>query len=470
MRHLRIERLSRKTHAGVVETLNFRDGLNLVTGPPNAGKTQWVRMLDYLFADPEPFFNRFPRENFAQYESIAADVRLGGESFQLERFLGLDGMKTKVEIDGTSHDLKGFQHWLLEKLDYPTVRYPKGVSSLERTWPELSFRTLYRHIYRQQRFWSDLADRQTPIETSACILQFLDLAADVYGEDLQKLRSLRERADRHSVEIYAGRMALWLMAGGSVEKLPDAKALNALNPTRIVSKLEEEHSVLEAAIQLEPESLASVQFLDRARLDQLVANARRAGESHERLRFAEILQSWSSTSEMHLKQTQQEIWELSERVRLTDLSDLLKKRTDFLCEAMNEYLRLVNQLNPQLWRHRDVCIRISRRNELQLCVGDVQWDRALGGSDGLLFLMAYHYGLLSLSTQDEFRYPGIVVVDFPAYFRGRAISEIEGLVTKPFADLLEREAFSTCQVIFLGASFSGENRCHRIMLDSGYLH
>jgi hypothetical protein len=57
-----------------------------------------------------------------------------------------------------------------------------------------------------------------------------------------------------------------------------------------------------------------------------------------------------------------------------------------------------------------------------------------------------------------------------AYFRGKSISEIEGLVTKPFADLLEREAFSTCQVIFLGSSFAGEERCHRIPLTSGYQH
>ena len=43
-----------------------------------------------------------------------------------------------------------------------------------QTWPELSFRTLLRHIYRQQRFWSDLADKQPEGDQHACLLHFSD--------------------------------------------------------------------------------------------------------------------------------------------------------------------------------------------------------------------------------------------------------------------------------------------------------
>lgn len=470
MRHLRIKSLSRKTLSGLVEELSFRDGLNVVVGPPNTGKTQWIRMLDYLLADSEPFLNRFTGENFTHYETISAVVSIGSETFHIERFLHLDGMKTKVAIDRKPYDLKGFQHWLLEKLDYPLVRYPKGVSSLERTWPELSFRTLYRHVYRQQRFWSDLADRQTSVETSACLLQFLGLATEVYNEDLERLRKLRELADRHAVEIYACRMALSLLSRDDIVDMPPAEELSGVSPETIVSDLRDELGALEAARARDEDDSSQAGAFSRAQIGPLLAQARRLGESSERLRFAEILRNWSLRSETNLKDRQRDIWAMSERIRALDISDLIKERTDFLCGAMNEYLNMMNQLQPQVWRHRDVRIRVSRRNELRLCVGNMQWDRALGGSDGLLFLMAYHYGLLSLSTRANFHYPGIVIVDFPAYFRDQSVSEIESLIAKPFADILEREAFSTCQVIFLGSSFKGEDRCNRISLNSGYLH
>lgn len=470
MRHLRIESLSRKTHAGVVEELAFDDGLNFVVGPPNAGKSQWIRMLDYLFADSEPFLNRFPGENFTHYDSIAAIARIGPEVFRLERFMHLDGMKTKVAVDGKALDLKSFQHWLLDKLDYPLVRYPKGMSSLEQTWPELSFRTLYRHIYRQQRFWTDLADRQTAVETSACLLQFLGLAAEVYNEDLEQLRDLREQADRHAVELYACRMALALLADENPADMPKAEDLSALNPEAVVSDLRSDLSALEEVLAEDPANRTGDHPFDRTTLDRLIGKARRAGERAERLRFAETLGNWSARAESRLKERQREIWEKAETIRAVDLSATIKERTDFLCAAMNEYLSAMNELRPGLWKHSDVRIRISRRNDLRLCIGNMQWDRALGGSDGLLFLMAYHYGLLSLSAEDGYRYPGLVVLDFPAYFRGQAISEIEGLVARPFADLLQRDAFSSCQVIFLGSSFEGEDRCRRIPLETGYLH
>ena len=427
-------------------------------------------MLDHLLADAEPFSNRFPGETFTHYESIAAVARIGRDTFRLERFLHLDGMRTKVAVDGKSFDLKGFQHWLLDKLQYPLIRYPKGLSSLEQTWPELSFRTLYRHIYRQQRFWADLADRQTGVETSACLLQFLGLAAEVYDGDLDRLRQLREQADRHAVEVYACRMALSLLSGDALEEMPKADELGALRPEAVVSRLVDELSALEDRLASDLAGGETDLLPDRGLFRGLVDDARRVGGTAEKLRFARILGDWSARSESRLKERQRKVWETSEKIRSADLSAMIRERTDCLCSAMNEYLSAMNRLRPKLWKHSEVRMRVSRRNELRLCIGDLQWDRALGGSDALLFLMAYHYGLLSLSAHPRCRYPGMVVVDFPAYFRGQAVSEIEGLVARPFADLLQREAFSSCQVIFLGSSFEGETRCRRIPLEARYLH
>ena len=40
----------------------------------------------------------------------------------------------------------------------------------------------------------------------------------------------------------------------------------------------------------------------------------------------------------------------------------------------------------------------------------------LGGSDTLYFLMAYHYGLLSLSVKQGCHHPGISIIDLPGPF------------------------------------------------------
>jgi len=71
--------------------------------------------------------------------------------------------------------------------------------------PELSFRMLLRHIYRQQRYWGDLADRQPEQEQVACVLQFLGIAENLYTEDFAKLirqkmevERLRARRDQYN--------------------------------------------------------------------------------------------------------------------------------------------------------------------------------------------------------------------------------------------------------------------------------
>ena len=64
-----------------------------------------------------------------------------------------------------------------------------------QTWPELSFRMLLRHIYRQQRFWGGLADQQPDGEQHACLLQFLGLAERTYSESYGRLIELKTEAE-----------------------------------------------------------------------------------------------------------------------------------------------------------------------------------------------------------------------------------------------------------------------------------
>lgn len=128
-------------------------------------------------------------------------ICIGDESFRIERRWREAGAKGKVFVEDEGMPAKDFQHWLMEKLGIPLVNFPKGNPMSGQTWPELSFRTLLRHIFRQQRFWSGLVDQQPDNEQHASLLLFLGLAERIYSDDYGalvelKLKSMRVRARR----------------------------------------------------------------------------------------------------------------------------------------------------------------------------------------------------------------------------------------------------------------------------------
>jgi hypothetical protein len=104
------------------------------------------------------------------------NLTVADTNVRLERRWLEPGAKTKVFVDGKGFSTGEFQDWLLEALNIPLLHFPRGNPMSGQTWPELSFRMLLRHIYRQQCFWGDLADRQPEPEQVACVLQFLGIA------------------------------------------------------------------------------------------------------------------------------------------------------------------------------------------------------------------------------------------------------------------------------------------------------
>ena len=182
MKTLLITELLRKPELGPEDRLKLKPGVNVLVGRGNTGKSKWLRMLDYLMGDDDD-----PKEQFEdlaeKYDSVQATVEIGDESFVIERKWKEAGFKTKVIVDDNAMSFKEYRVWLLTKLGIPLIHYPKGNPYGPSTWPELGWRSLYRHVYRQQRFWSDLADQQPPGEQHACLLQFLGLADRLYSEE-----------------------------------------------------------------------------------------------------------------------------------------------------------------------------------------------------------------------------------------------------------------------------------------------
>lgn len=121
---------------------------------------------------------------------------------------------------------------------------------------------------------------------------------------------------------------------------------------------------------------------------------------------------------------------------------------------MNEYLNAINVQRRDVWRHSQVSIDVSRSG-FTMKVGRRRWQVALGGTDTLFFLMAYHYGLLALSDKAGCHYPGLAIIDLPGEFSGEAVEDKENFIVQPFIELLNRDGYAGAQLIMTGASFAG---------------
>jgi hypothetical protein len=155
---------------------------------------------------------------------------------------------------------------------------------------------------------------------------------------------------------------------------------------------------------------------------------------------------------------------VDEAVFATDFDAAASKLED----GMNAYLAAINVLKPNVWRHSYVAVELSR-SAFELRIGSRRWHAVLGGTDSLYFLMAYHYGLLSLSPLPETHYPGFVVIDVPGEFAGEAVEDKENFIVQPFVDLLAKPQFDGAQAIITGASFTGLRGVNRRHLTRVYV-
>jgi hypothetical protein len=631
---LSVESIERSLSKGERESLSFEQGVNVLIGVPNTGKTKWLQLLDYLLGDPgnNPFEGAVEAGLADKYVSAGANLRIGEALYRIERRWQESGAKTKVFVDGNGLNPNEFQEWLLQKLGIPLLHFPRGNPMSGQTWPELSFRMLLRHMYRQQRFWGDLADKQPEGEQVACVLQFLGVAERLYTEDYAQLiakkmekERLRGRRDQYNETL--GDIARDILSepsisvtltmvgvkkakesvGAEIERLRESriavieKARDSAVPPQErsrVSRLAERRAqiiaILEKTRRIMDESsarlsdlktynddlteelsrmnraadagsvLADLKITHCPACDQVVANDgvdhehcflchqsvqaeqmleelgtarlqfeqnRLNGELKETAELKEVLEREIAAlgSEVRLREeeltttedeltparssvgalVQTEVSEIDmalgkagERLRqidrvlaaldlgknltdkitaleseigpLQDHVDAMTESIDFgaaasaLEDGMNEYLNEINQIRPGSWKHSAVAITLSR-SKLDIRVGQRRWQQALGGTDTLYFLMAYQFGLLTLSDEKGTHYPGLSIIDVPGEFSGEEIEDKENFILQPFIDLVGSESYLGSQVIITGASFKGLENVSRLVLNEVYV-
>jgi hypothetical protein len=616
-----IERLARKLTTGNTEELVFDAGVNLLVGPPNTGKTKWLQTLDYLLGDTgdNPFEGAEEAGLADKYEAASVSISIGDHTFHVERRWREPGSKGKIFVDEAAMSASEFQHWLMDRLGIPILHFPKGNPMSGQTWPELSFRMLLRHIYRQQRFWSGIADKQPEGEQHACLLQFLGSAERVFTDDygnlvklkleVERLKARREQfsdtlasvardllADpdmtvgvtvgaitaaqsRLTMEVQALRArreviltgARDLVAGspersghiaelgqkraialvqleeygqkrkatvgriselqgyrseltdelerlsraedaGAVladlrvthcpacdqtiaahaadldhcflchQHLPDGPAIEELGVVRlqfernrITGELKEINELLEVlereSEKLRAEGVAAEEIVRSAESELEPARSAVASLVQEEVSSIDVALGQASERERQVGRVAAaleigegmtlKVAELEKKIEpLERRVDEISRSIDFdaaaghLEDGMNQYLSAINKQRPDVWRHNKVTVILSRWS-FTIRVGSRAWHVALGGTDTLYFLMAYHYGLLTLSQRAGCHYPGLSIIDVPGEFSGEAVGDKENFIVQPFIDLLKKKEFAGAQVIITGASFEG---------------
>jgi hypothetical protein len=144
-------------------------------------------MFDFLMGDTDAPATAFDVDLVTKYDSVKGVFLIGDEEVILERHWKQTGNQGKVFINGEPIKATDFSSHFLNLLNIPTLHYPQGNPLSPRTWPELSWRSLLRHIYRRQASWADLASKQPEVDKHACILLFLGIAEYLFSSEYSQL-------------------------------------------------------------------------------------------------------------------------------------------------------------------------------------------------------------------------------------------------------------------------------------------
>jgi rubrerythrin len=188
-KRLFISSVTRKRKDGSEESIHFKPGVTVLVGEGNTGKTKWLQTIDYLLGDEVTLEEREDPDNvlFQLFISASAVIQIGDGEMNVERRWKEPGTLGKVYVDGQAENVKDYSRRLMNLLNIPIVHFPQGDPYGARKWPELTWRSLVRHIYRRETAWSDIADQQPEVDQHACIAQFLGIAEKLFSAEFGEL-------------------------------------------------------------------------------------------------------------------------------------------------------------------------------------------------------------------------------------------------------------------------------------------
>jgi hypothetical protein len=442
-RTIRFGRVTRFKETGDAQDISFERGVNLLSGAPNSGKSVWLQMLDYLLADQAPFGKRFSQAIEFEYARIEAELWLNGQWHTVGRqWWPSDQDETSATLDNRSIGAKGLQQLICRSLDIPRLYFPRGLGT-KRQWNELSWRMLMRHVFRQQRFWGDIADRQYADEVTAILLQFLGVAEAQFPSSRLRASQLEKSSTTHLQAVKTLNDVLVYLTGEWIDRpIPDDGIVNAIEREieKIASKSLE---LIRTGRSLKAKANAN---------DQLIQIAFERGKLVERRRVLGTLIRLDATMREHVTSvavSEEELQRISPTRSSRVVTSISAERAAPFLAAINRYLARMNEIRPGTWIKPPVALDVIAGN-LVFKVDGAAWNKALGGTEALYFLTAYHFGLMSLSAERHCHYPGLCIIDLPPEFLGESSEQRGKAIIQPFIELLGQPEFLECQVIFSG--------------------
>ena len=165
-----------------------------------------------------------------------------------------------------------------------------------------------------------------------------------------------------------------------------------------------------------------------------------------------------------LDQMAAQISALEAQIAKTRTSLSLESASDVFSDSMMDYLNVLNRSRRDRWTQGQVGLDLRLRG-FAFTVSGSRWQRRLGGSLTLYFLLAYHFALLRLSGQPDRHYPGFAVLDLPATLEdGANVKDKENYILDPFSASMKKGKLRGCQLIAAGSTFEDLKDAHRIEL------
>lgn len=473
--------LCRTLHSDVEERIVFKPGINLIEGGPNTGKTTWLQCLNYLLGAERPVEHYFSDKFIQKYRSIKGKFITCTKKFEIERDWTIPRKKSKIKYNGQTKSSDEFQRDILNYLNIPILKYPKTDPISEIKATSLSFRMHFRHLYRQQRFWNDLVDKQPSGEFRSCLLNFIGLAEYIYTDNYYKFYEISEKL-KNANELFASNKEILDIIFSKV--LQSYKLANNVTDPNFYSRVinNEEDNLKKINSQLKDEINKISKRITKSILEKNESDyfkvlkeysrlQKEIGRLEERVKILKNLEPIINAAiDSHLLKNKltEQIQPYYEHIRQLGNTVDLNSRIELLCDSINQYLSQLNAIRTNTWRHRTVNMVVNR-NFVDVRIGTRPWNNVLGGTDSLYFFLAYHYGLLAISSLSISRVPSFIVIDFPPDIQGEEINDNQSLTIKPFINLVNQKSHSHCQIIFSGHTFKSLKDCHLIRMENEYL-
>jgi hypothetical protein len=191
---LRVESVTLVHTSGEMDTYAFNTaGLSVLSGVRNSSKTTTLKAIDYCLGNRDSPTEALKAAVADEYVEVSIELTLNGTPTEIRRSLQ-HGRQNKVVLNGDEFPVGEFSDRILHKLGWPTLSIPKGIQATTATeLTPLTFRSLLRHIYRNEDSWTQFADKEQEFLRRAVISYLLGFAPTRYSNHDFELAAAQRR-------------------------------------------------------------------------------------------------------------------------------------------------------------------------------------------------------------------------------------------------------------------------------------